>query len=272
MFQYQVRPYDVHLSVIAQPQMPASPSDIANHFEKQHSESFSKDLVSVFDCFHAVVQKFPKHVKDPVTLKISKEAPAVRTKPKDSNSSPAFDLELRQATAAGSISASLHVYLQRSFWLALKPMIWKERLLKIKKIIFHMSPVDDAAMASLRNSPSQEKPRIAHEASHLADRASMIVEQVCGAVEFDDVALVPGMLAEAVLRVVRPQTTCFKLERVSVDVVVGDDPVILTKTVSLPDLGAPFSQPQRYIPAVDHVECPSRYFSNVTHATGRCNS
>lgn len=252
--------------------MPASPSEIANHFEKQHSESFSEDLVSVLDCFHAVVQKFPKHVKAPVTLKISKEAPAVLTEPKDSNSSPAFDLKLGQATAAGSVSASLRVDLQRSFRLALNPTTWKERLLKIKKITFHMSPIDDAAMASLRNSPAQEKPRIAHEANYLADRASVVLEQVCGAVEFNDVALVPGMLAEAVLRVVRPQTTCFKLERVSVDVVIGDDPVILTKTVSLTDLGAPSSQPQRYIPAVDHVECPSRYFSNVTHSTGRWNS
>lgn len=255
------------LSVIAQSSIPYTLTDVATCFEKRFSKSPSKDLASILDGFLAVEQMFPKHVNDPVTIRISHEAPEALTELAEPT--PTFNLELRQANAPGHIDVSLHADLHKSFKISVESTGWKKRTIQVEQISFRLSPIDAAAAASSKDSSTHDQPPIELEARHLVDRASSVIGQICGAVEFDDVALVPGMLAEAVLRVVRPKNTCTKLEKVSLGVVVGDDPVVLTKTVSLTDLGAPSKAPsngtQRYTPHVDDVHFPSRYSSNITH-------
>lgn len=257
--------FNVDLSVIQKPEMPSAVFDIASHFERRCSESPSKDLTSMLDSFHAVVQKFPRDVKNPVIVKISQEAPETPRELGGSKSMPTFSLELRQAAVAGSTSVSLHVDLQKSFELRFTSAQWKRRPILIKRISLQMSPIDAAAVSSLGESPIHDQLTIAHEARHLIDSASSIIGRVCEAVEFDDTALVPGMLAEAILRLARPKTTCFEAEEVTVDVIVGDEPVSLIKTVSLADLDTTPSRPQRYVPHVDKVHFPSRYSSHITH-------
>ena len=74
---------------------------------------------------------------------------------------------------------------------------------------------------------------------------------------------VTGYLAEAVLRVVRPLTAGFVVESVSLDVVIGDDLVTLTKTVSVADLEARICAPKSYKSPIDHVNLPSGYHATV---------
>lgn len=265
MIRFRVHQFTVEISAIAQSRSPYTLSDVAGCFENRFSDPHSKDLASVLDSFRAVVQMLPQEAKDPVTIVISQEAPESRTERKDPDSRPAFSFELKKADNAGYVNVLLHVSPQDSFQINFKQPVWKTRSIQMKQMSLRLSPLNGAAMAVSRNSTTQDQPTIVDEAHHLVDRALSVIGQVCEAVEFDDVALVPGMLAEAVLRVIRPKTTFLKLEQVSVGVVVGDDPITLTKTVSVTDLDVSPSQPQRYVPHVDSLHVPSRYSSNITY-------
>jgi hypothetical protein len=173
-------------------------------------------------------------------------------------------VELKKGTARNSVNLSVHTDLKRSFQLRFKSEEWNNRQIQVKKIIFQTSSIDAAAVSSLLDSPLAEQVSIEQETNNLAINAATIIQKVCEGVMFDDVTTVTGYLAEAVLRVARPLTTSFLLESVSVEVVIGDDPVTLVQTVSVADLEARTRTPARYMSPSDRVKSPSGYQATIS--------
>lgn len=231
-------------------------SAIARRFEDGFAETLARDLPCLLDSFFTVSRSFPKHIPDPVIVKVSHDTRS-------------HYVELTRGTVGESINCSFHVNLQQPFQLRFGGTKWKDRPLSVQSILFRMSPIDTTAVSSLLKSSPKDQVSIEHERRHLVESAIEIISKVCDGVRFDDVATVTGMLAEAVLRVVRPLTAGLKLEQICLSVVIGDDPVTLTKTVSLTDLDARARTPQLYVPSLDHVSFPSGSRSSAVHRLKR---
>lgn len=241
-----------------------TPSAIALSFEQMYARSTARDFPSMLDSFLAVSESLPINMTDPITVRISRDLPNLSTSPVDSSSWPTHSVELKNGTATGSVKVSMRTDLQRSFQLRFNKEEWKNRQIQVKGIRFQISPIDAAAVKSLLDTRLSEQVSIEQEMNNLASNAATIVHKVCEGVKFDDVTTVTGYLAEAVLRVVRPLTAGFVLESVSVDVVIGDDLVTLTRTVSMADLEARTRTPELYVAPLDRVELPSEYQATVS--------
>jgi hypothetical protein len=249
--QLQMHPYLVGISVATHPGVACPPSMIAECFEESHSRrtGTASDLPTMLESFLGVLPSLPSDITDPVKVTISLDPAVVAATSTNSVPPPPYTLELKKGTSSESVVVSVTSDLQACFQLRFVDAKWKNRPIRVQRIVLQMSSIDGAAVDSLLSSPTNTQVRISTEVNHLAARASAIMRKVCKGVKFDDVTVVPGLLAEAVLRAVRPLTTGLKLEQVSLSVIVGDDPVTLTKTVSLTDLGA----------LMDHAEFPSGY-------------
>lgn len=199
-----------------------------------------------------------------MTVKISRDAPTLSAYRASSSPYLTHSVELKKGIAPDSVKVHMHTDLQRSFQLRFNSKEWKDRRIQVKGILFQISPIDAAAIDSLLASHISEQINIEQEMSNLATNAANIVQKVCDGVKFDDVTTVTGYLAEAVLRVVRPLTEGFVLESVSMEVVIGDDLVTLTKTVSVADLAARARAPEYRTLPLDHVELPSGYQATVS--------
>jgi hypothetical protein len=221
------------------------------------------DLPFVVDSFLSVLQGLPSDFPDPLAVKITPESAELTTNVETQVIQPKYSVALEKASQAESASVSVCLDLHKSFRLRFNDPTWTDRKILVKQVLLKMSPIDAFAVSSLLKKPAKERVQIPREIHHLGDSAATIFKKVCDGVKFDDPAAVPAMLAEAVLRVVRPLTTICKLEQVSLRVVIGDDPVTLTKTVSLADLAARLRKPQIHMQALDHIEFPSGYVSSV---------
>jgi hypothetical protein len=241
-----------------------TPPAIALSFEQIHARGIAKDLPSTLDNFLAVLRSLPTDIRDPVTIRISRDPSTLSASSADNLTWPTYSVELKQGTTRDSVKLSIHTDLQCSSQLRFKSEKWKDRQIQVKKIMFQTSPIDAAAVNSLLGSPLSEQVSVEQEMSNLATNAVTIVQKVCEGVTFDEVTAVTGYLAEAVLRVVRPLTAGLVLESVSVEVVIGDDLVTLTKTVSMADLEARTRKPTRDMSPVDRVKLPSGYQATVS--------
>lgn len=240
-------------------QMNLTASAIASRFEQHLARSMARDLPSMLDSFLAVLPSLPKNIPDPMIVRISRDVPALSTSRATSSPRSTDLVELEKGTAHGSVKVSMHTDLRRSFLLRFSSKEWSDRRIEVKRVLFQLLPIDAVAVNSLMKSPFSEQVNIEQEMSNLATNAATIVQKVCEGVKFDDVTTVTGYLAEAVLRVVRPLTAGFVLESVSMEVVIGDDPVTLTKSVSLADIAARTHTPEHHTSRLDHVELSSGY-------------
>ena len=259
-----VHPYTLDISVASDAQTELDQSAIASRFAQIHAQSIARDLPFMLDSFLAVLQSLPSDITDPMTVRISRAAPTLSTSRAASSPRPAHSVELKKGAISDSVKVSMHTDLQRSFQLRFESEEWGNRQIRVKGILFQISPIDAIAVNSLLESPLSEQVSIEQEMDNLAYNATTIVHKVCEGVKFDDVTTVTGYLAEAVLRVVRPLTAGFVLESVTMDVVIGDDLVTLTKTVSVADLEARIRAPESYTSLIDHVEVPSGHQETVS--------
>jgi hypothetical protein len=244
-----------------------TPSAVASVFEKNYARNAARDLPSMLGSFLAVLKSLPTNIADPMTIKLSRDAPALSTDRASSSRHLKHSVELKKGLTTNSVKVSMHTDLQRSFQLRFNSTEWKDRRIQVKGVLFQMSPIDAAAIDSQLDSHVSEQVDIEQEMSNLATNAANIVQKVCDGVKFDDVTTVTGYLAEAVLRVVRPLTEGFVLESVSMEVVIGDDLVTLTKTVSVADLAARARAPECRTSSVDHVGLPSGYQATVSQVS-----
>jgi hypothetical protein len=219
----------------------------------------------MLDSFLTISQDLPTSSEDDITVKISHGASAL---PAPTLTWPTHFMEFKKDTASKSINVSIHIDLQRSFQLRFNSKEWKDRQIQVKRISFQTSPLDTVTIKSLLDQPVSKQVSIKQEMDHLATNATAIVRTVCEGVKFDDVTTVTGYLAEAALRVVRPLTTGFLLERVSIDVVIGDDLVTLTNTISVADLRARSHASGGYTSPSDYVDIPSGYQATVSERRG----
>jgi hypothetical protein len=257
--QLQMHPYLVGISVATHPGVACTPSMIAECFEESHSRrtGTASDLTTMLESFLGVLPSFPTDITDPVKVTISLDPAVVAATSTNSVPPPPYTLELKKGASSESVVVSVTFDLQACFQLRFVDAKWKIRPIRVQRIVLQMSSIDGAAVESLLSNPTDTQVRISTEMKHLAARASAIMRNVCKGVKFDDVTVVPGLLAEAVLRAVRPLTTGLKLGQVSLSVMIGDDPVTFTKTVSLTDLGA----------LMDHAEFPSGYLPTFQRST-----
>jgi hypothetical protein len=262
-FKISVHPYALDISAPSDAQTNFTSSAIASRFEQDCAKIVAKGLPSILDSFLTVSQNLPTKNKDDTTVRISQNASALPAQP---STSPTYFMELKKGTANKSVNVSVYTSLQRSFRLRFNSTDWKNRPIHVKQILFQMSSLDAATVKSLLDQPASEQVGLKREIDHLAENATSIVQKVCDGVKFNDVTTVTGYLAEAILRVVRPLTVGFLLERVSMDVVIGDDSVTLRHTVSVPDLGARSHTSSGYISPLDYVEIPSGYQATVSES------
>jgi hypothetical protein len=257
--QLQMHPYLVGISVATYPGVACTPSMIAERFEESHSRrtGTASDLTTMLESFLGVLPSFPTDITDPVEVTISLDPAVVAATSTNSMPPPPYTLELKKGGSSESVVVSVTSDLQTCFQLRFVDAKWKIRPIRVQRMVLQMSSIDGAAVESLLSNPTNTQVGISTEMKHLAARASAIMRNVCKGVKFDDVTVVPGLLAEAVLRAVRPLTTGLKLEQVSLSVIIGDDPVTLTKTVSLTDLGA----------LMDHAQFPSGYLPTFQRST-----
>ena len=239
-------------------------SAIALRFEKIQDRSVARDLPRVLGSFLNVLQHLPTNIADPMTVRISHDASMISSVRASSSHYPTHSVELKKGTCSDSVKITMHTDMQRAFQLSFNSMGWENRRVQVKGIMFQLSPIDAVMVSSLLDGPLLEQVSIEQEMNNLTTNAATIVQKVCEGVKFDDVTTVTGYLAEAVLRVVRPLTPGFVLESVSLDVVIGDDLVTLTKTVSVADLEARIRAPTSYESPIDHVATPSGYQATVS--------
>ena len=215
----------------------------------------------MLDSFLTIVQDHPTNDIDDLTVRITHDASALSAR---ASNWPAQFMELKKGTADGSVNVSVHTSLHRSFQLRFNSKAWKNRQIQVKRISFQTTPLDTVGVKSLLDQSLLEQVSVKREMDHLVNSATAILQKVCEGVKFDDVTTVTGYLAEAVLRVVRPLTAGLLLERVSVEVVIGDDLVTLTNTVSAADIAARSRTSSGYISPSDLVELPSGYQATLS--------
>ena len=250
-------PFTLDISVPSDPHTKLTSSTIASRFKKVCDRAIAGGLPSMVGSFLTVLRDLPINDVGGMTVRISRTVSELSTmQMRASPCLPQF-VELKRGAASGSVNVFIHTSLQSSFQLRFNNPKWKNRQIQVRRILFQLPSIDAVEVASLLDRPLSEQVSFEREMDHLAQNAATIVQKVCEGVKFDDATTVTGYLAEAILRVVRPLTAGLKVERVSVDVVIGDDLVVLTKTMSLADLEARTRAHNGVSSPVDHVEFPS---------------
>lgn len=227
------------------------------------------DLPSVLDSFLTVLRSLPRNAADSVVVTISREACKSSADLPRPVQQPVCRMELKKASQPETFSVVVHVDLQRSFRLRFNDAEQSDLPILVRQILFKMSPIDATSASSLLQKPANERVSISREMSHLIESASNTLNKVCDGVRFDDVAAIPGMLAEAVLRVVHPLNVGCTLQEISLEMSIGDDPVFLNSTVSIEDLSARLRSPRSYRPSLNCVGSSSDHVSGVVHTSKR---
>ena len=244
-------------------------SAIASRLEASCAGGTPVGLRSMLDSFKTVSRDLPTNTIDHMSLRISRDASALPKTDVRTSDWPEHFMELKMGTDSESVSVSIHTCSERSFQLHFRDGNWKPRRIQVKRILFQTSPIDAVALNTLQDSPLSKQASIEQEMNHLSKSATSTIRKVCGAVAFDDVTTVTGYLAEAVLRVVRPMTKGLIFERVSMDVVIGDDSVTLTRAVSLADIRTRADMSSGHKTRTDDVSSLSGYQANVSHLQPR---
>jgi hypothetical protein len=207
-------------------------SVIARRFEEKCEQSSLKGLSSIIDGFGAVLRDTPHEHVESLRVGISPGQQSGKHQAVDFGNhtrvaeQPLQRIELWKDVSTDSIMTSLTLRLHKPFKMRFRGAVWDNRPVVVRQIEFQMTPLAV---------PLKEKVVVAgliEEVQHLATGALAILDQVCDRVRFDDVIAVPKMLTEAVLRIVKPLTTSLKLDQVALSVVMGDDPVTITTTVT----------------------------------------
>lgn len=145
-------------------------------------------------------------------------------------------VELAHDVTTGSSTTSIQLEVCKSLLVRFNEAQRDKCPVEVKYATLGVAPIDTTS--SLPQASSSKPAWSEKEISNLVASVSDVLEKVCDGVRFDDITKVPQLLSEAVLRVVRPPTASLKLERVSLGVLIGDDPLVLTETVSLGSMEA----------------------------------
>ena len=203
---------------------------IAHRFEQKCEESSLKGLSSAIDGFGAVLCDTPPEDVNSLLVRVSPRETS-RNAADSANctqdaENPLRSIELWKDVSTDRIMTSVAVRLHNSFNMRFREAVWDNRPVIVQQMIFQMVPVD------LIPPTKAVVGGLTEEVKHLSTSALNILGRVCDGVHFDDVTKIPKMLTEALLRMVKPLTTSLKLDQVALSVVMGDDPVAITTTVT----------------------------------------
>jgi hypothetical protein len=240
----------------------------AHRFEERCAESAIEGLSSVVDEFSAVLRcAAPEHA-DLLSVNIAyeddlqKDRAIVTETHAQLTPRPSRTIELKKNASTKNVMVSIALRMHETFQLHFRNDDWSSRPVEVRQIVFQMAAVDGtpAVQPAAGRAPSTEQ-----EMERLATLALSILGQVCDGVKFDDVTSVPHLLVEAILRVVGPKTT-LKLEQVTLSVVIGDDPLTITQTITSAHLEAALKSGPRSVP-LSHaqVELPPHTKLEIEH-------
>jgi len=210
-------------------------SVIARRFEERCAESAFEGLSSIVDGFNAGLRDTLPESADSLLCNVYNEDDL----PKDHAlvtdncaqlaRKPLRDIELRTKASTNIVIASITLRMHETFKIYFNNDKWDSCPVEVRQIVFQMTAVDGPSAVRIAAGGSLS---LEQELNNLTTRALSILEKVCGNVRFDDLTMVPRMLAEALLRVVPPVTTTMKMEQVALSLVLGDDPLIITETIT----------------------------------------
>lgn len=242
-------------------------SVIARRFEEKCEESSLRTLSSIIDVFGAVVNDTPPEHVNSLLVQISRGGSSDNAANTQSCiqllEPPLRSIELWKNVSTNRIVVSMAVQTRETLNLRFDNATWDDRPVEVRQIVFQMASVDVPPTMRAAAGGLQQ------EVKHLTASALSILGKVCDGVRFDDVTKVPNMLAEALLRVVRPLTPSLKLEKITLSVIIGDDPVAITATVASEQQLAlkSASRPERHSISCVRLELPLHTTLATEYAT-----
>lgn len=241
-------------------------SMIAHRFEQRCEESSLKGISSIIDGFAAVLRVSPSKQVDSLVVQISPRGHSGKQQVANSAECtqyaemPLRSIEVWNDASTNRVMTSIGMPLHKSFKMRFKQALWNGRPVVVQDMECQMASTD---------APQTEKVVVGgllEEVHHLKTSALNILGSVCNGVRFEDVTTVPRFLTEAILRVVKPMTTSLKVEKVTLSLLIGDDPVNITTSIASeqqPALSPALQSELRALPPRVHLEIPSDTKSSI---------
>lgn len=250
----------------------SEPSKIARRFEEKVVKSTLHGLPSIIDGFDAVMGELPIHCASSLSLRLYRQLPELNLSTSYGNrvrlgKRTPYCIELRRDPSTGYNKTLLQVHMCKSLQVGFNHTDRAKCSVQVTQIGFKLAPVAAGTIGSVFEPSIGEVTSTEREISHLTTSASAILEKICDGVKFDEIAVVPNMLAEAVLRVVKPLTAPLKLEEVSLRVHIGDDPLPIKAFVSFASLARPKQKSRMPASHQRHVSLPHGCTSSVIQRT-----
>lgn len=248
-----------------------TPFDIAHQFEKRCLKSGLKGLNAILDGFAAAVGPLEVEHTGPCLFAFTEDriGPNVTTDQTSSSRRTVrvpHILELRKDGPSDSTICLLKLdFVDKLFQIGFQGNRPKPRPIEVRQIVFRMAPVDAATVASSATNAANDTVSTEQEIEHLTTSACAILEKVCASVKFDNITVIPDLLGEALLRIVRPLTARIKIEEVTLKSAIGGGPVTVSKTVTLNDLAAQTQGPRHEVIPTGHVELSPGSRMSVVH-------
>lgn len=245
---------------------------MARHFEAHCANSALMGLPTLIGGLAACLKVLPADIVDSFRIKTYHQSsgPGLSTDYDRRNhptAHPPHSVEIYSGHSIASINASIDASIDKSLQLRFNDATSEDCSLQVRNIIFGLAPIDISPTSSTFDAPEQKGFTTEQEIDHLVASASSVLGKVCDGVRFDDVTKVPRMLAEAILRVVRPLTMFAKIEQVSLRMTIGDDPLVLIKTVSQEDLSAEKHSPESVVEPQASIVLPFDTAASIVHNT-----
>ena len=244
---------------------------MAGHFEAHCANSALMGLPALIGGLAACLKVLPADIVDSFRIKTYHQAskPGLSTaydRRDHPTAHPPHSVEICSGHSIASINASIDASIDESFQLRFNATS-EDCSIQVRNITFGLAPIDISPTSSTFDAPEQKGVTTEQEIDHLVASASSVLGKVCDGVRFDDVTKVPRMLAEAILRVVRPLAMFAKIEQVSLRMTIGDDPLALIKTVSQEDLSAEKHSPESVVEPQASIVLPFDTAASILHNT-----
>jgi len=241
-------------------------SVIAHRLEEKCEKRALGGLSSFVEGFDAALRDTAPECLDSLIVRaVQREDPENDVDTQNPNqfaTPPLRSIELKKNVLTNRVMVSIAVRIQETLNIRFDTAAWDDRPVQLRQIVFEMASVDVPSTARAVAGGLEQ------EAEHLKTRALTTLGTICDRVRFDDVTAVPNMLAEALTRVVQPLTASLKLEQVTLSLVIGDDPVVITTTIASEQQAALESARQPGLHAIPcvHVELPLHSTSEIKHS------
>lgn len=251
----------LHLSLTGTTSNPTQhPSGLTSFFDDSCGNS---DLVGFSSIILAARKMLAKAPADVQALAALKGPTGVTTLSKDASvlgaRSKGYSIELNKTSHSHSIGLKIRTELNKETSFKLVGSALHLHAISVTGMALKLAPLNIDTSKALDDSSIQEI-STEQEMNHFAEQAHAIVEKVCEHVEFDDISLVPDMLAEAVLRTVRPLTSGLNVQELSLDYKTLENPFICTTTVSSNDIALPIQERKKCTSdaQLEHVRSPCK--------------